>query len=424
MATEVEEMRHKLALVVKEREEFAAGFGAENLPTEDDERKLDAMMNGEADLRAELARVEKFSGASQPSGNGAAKANPAKTDGQARVATLGQQFVESQQYADAIAAYASADEKGQTRIPDGGKFNMSNLRVNSLLGSILGMNAALITGDSSTSAGAFVITDRDQELIRLGRKPIRIFDLISRMTTDSDLVDYVAELARTNAAAIRAEPTASGDGSGVAPESAFSFEVRQAAVKNVANWFPVTKQAVADVPQMRGIIDEELRDNLLEKLCDLVVNSSSGIIGLLQTSGRQSQAWDTNILTTTRKAKTIVGTVGREIPNAYVLNPADWETIDLLQDNEARYFYGGPAQVGIPRLWGLPVAEEEAVASSTGIVGNLMKARLWDRQQATLSISDSHADFFTRGLLAMLADLRAAFALRKPTAIVEIDLSA
>jgi HK97 family phage major capsid protein len=82
----------------------------------------------------------------------------------------------------------------------------------------------------------------------------------------------------------------------------------------------------------------------------------------LQTSGRQTQAWSTNILTTTRKAKTIVGTVGRARPNAYVLNPSDWETIDLLQDNEARYFYGGPAQVGVPRLWGLPVVEEEAMS--------------------------------------------------------------
>jgi len=418
MATEIEEMRQKLAVTVKERTEFAATFSVEKLPTEDDERKLDAMMNGEADLRGEILRVEKFAGAKATG----APPPPVRTGDRPQLVTLGQRFVGAEQYKQALTAFAP-----NGRIPEGGHFNMPSIEMNGLLGSIINMKAALITGDSSTSAGAFVITQRDPELIPLGRKPLRIFEVISRMPTDSDLVDYVAESARTNAAATRAEPTATGDNSGVAAESAFTFEVRQAAVKNVANWFPVTKQGMADVPQMQGIVDEELRDNLLEKLCDLIINglgTGSQFTGIVNTSGTQTQAWSTNILTTTRKAKTIVGTVGREVPNAYLLNPAEWEIIDLLQDNEARYFYGGPAQVGVPRLWGLPVVEEEAVVAGTGLVGNFMKARLWDRQQATLSISDSHQDFFTRGLLALLADLRVAFALRKPTAVVEMDLTA
>lgn len=424
MATLVEELRHKLDLTVKERKEFSASFELDKLPTEDDERKLDAMMNGEADLRTEIARVSKFEQAKAGNGGGPAdeRPNPARQTGKSplvTLVTLGAHFVESEQYKAAIQTFAP-----NKRIPEGGGFRMPAIEMNGLLDSILNMKATLITGDSSTSAGAFVITDRFPELQTLGRKPLRIFDVIRKLTTDSDLVDYVAQTSRTNAADIRAEATGSGDGSGVAPESATAFEVRSAAVKNVANWIPVTKQAIADVPQMRGIIDTELRDNLMEKLCDLIVNSTSGITGIVATSGTQTQAWSTNILETTRKARTIVSTVGRRIPNAYVLNPAEWEIIDLLQDNEARYFYGGPSQVGIPRLWGLPVVEEEVVVAGTGLCGDFQKCTLWDRQMASLSISDSHADFFTRGLLAMLADLRAAFALTQPTAIVEMDLTA
>lgn len=422
MATEVQEMRNKLRMVREERAKFAASFGPDNIPNEDDERKLDAMMNGEADLEAEIKRLERFESAAGGAGqrNADERPNPAKVATKA-LKTFGAHFVESEQFKVALASAAPTG-----KLADRSKFPMDPIAFKGLTELGIGqMNAALFTGGDSTSAGAFVIADRFPELVTLGRQPIRILDLIRILQTSSDLVEYVAQTSRTNNADTVAEATATGDDSGVKPESAAAFVVRNAPVVTIANWIPVTRQAVADVPQIRGIIDTELRDNLRETLADKVVNGTGGtdITGILQTSGRQTQSFSTNILTTTRKAKTIVRTVGRAIPEAYVLNPADWETIDLLQDNEARYFYGGPAQVGTPRLWGLPVAEEEAVASGTGIVGQFTKAILWDREAAQIYVSDSHADFFIRNLLAILAELRAAFALTQPTAIVEIDLT-
>jgi HK97 family phage major capsid protein len=271
------------------------------------------------------------------------------------------------------------------------------------------------------------VTDRFPEPQMIGRAPLRMRDIIRVLQTGVDLVEYVAQTSRTNAAATVAEATGSGDGTGVVPESAAAFEVRQAAVKTIGTWSPVTKQAVADVPQMRGIIDTELRENLDAKLEDQILNglgTGSELTGIYNTSNTQTQAWSTNILTTTRKAKTLVGTVAFRVPTAYVLNPADWETIDLLQDNEARYFYGGPAQVGVPRLWGLPVVEAAANVAGYALVGDFNKAILWDREQANVAISDSHNDFFTRLMLAIRADLRCAFAAVQPTAFVEIDVAA
>jgi hypothetical protein len=49
---------------------------------------------------------------------------------------------------------------------------------------------------------------------------------------------------------------------------------------------------------------------------------------------------------------------------------------------------------------------------------------LWDREQAAISVSDSHADFFVRNLIAILAELRAAFGVIRPPAFVAIDLDA
>jgi HK97 family phage major capsid protein len=330
--------------------------------------------------------------------------------------SLGEQFLNSpewQQYYNNLAPVGQISEKQRVQspkllVPSGFK--------------------GLITGDSSTSGGAFVTPDRTGIFEPLGRMPLRLRDIITVYTTGSDLIEFVRQTTRTNNAAIVAEATASAGSSGVKPESDMALEVVTTTVKTVANWMAVTRQALADAPRMRQMIDAELRDNLLEVVEDQILGTGNGtgltLEGLDGVSGTQDQAWSNDILETTRKARTLVRTVGRDTPTAYVMNPADWETIDLLQDNEARYFFGGPSQLGTPRLWGLPVVETEAQDAGNGWVGNFRKYALFDRQQSMISVTDSHSDFFIRNLIAVLAELRVAGAVIKPVAFVEIDLAA
>ncbi len=199
-------------------------------------------------------------------------------------------------------------------------------------------------------------------------------------------------------------------------------------VKTIAHWIPITKRALSDAAQVRTLIDAFLRYGLEEELEDQMIQgdgTGENFEGLGNVSGVQAQAWDTNVLTTLRKAKTKVRTVGRSMANAYLLNPADLETVDLLQDNEGRFYFGGPGGVGSASvLWGLPVIETEAVPAGVGYVGDFRKAILWDREQATIQMTDSHLDFFVRNLVAILAEMRAAFGVIQPNAFVEVDLTA
>lgn len=286
---------------------------------------------------------------------------------------------------------------------------------------------AVVTGGSSTSGGAFVVNERDTFFERTPFAPFNIFDLITRRGTRSDTIEYVRQTSRTNNAAPVAEATASGGGTGTKPESAFALEIVTTVVKTIAHWIPATKRALSDALQVRGIIDDELIEGLLDEMADQILNGDGlgeNFTGIAATTGTTQQAWDTNILTTTRKARTKVRTVGRASPTGYVLHPTDWETIDLLQDNEARYYFGGPSVLGTPRLWGLPVAEEERKTQGEGLVGDMRQCVLWDRADASISVSDSHADFFIRNLVAILAEQRAGFGIRRPAALVEIDLTA
>lgn len=284
----------------------------------------------------------------------------------------------------------------------------------------------LVTGASATSGGAFVVADQSGIYDNLGRKPLVLRDLISVRQTGSDAVEYVRMTSRTNNAAPVAEATATSDGTGLKPESAMAFLRVSTTVKTIANWVPATKRAISDASQLRGLIDDELRANLEETLEDQILNGDNtgeNFEGLDTVSGTQDQAYDTDLLTTTRKARTLVRTVGRAIPTAYVMNPTDWQTIDLLKDNESRYFFGGPSQLGTPRLWGLPVVECESQTAGNAWVGDFKKIVLWDREQGTISVSDSHSDFFVRNLIAILAEMRAALGIIRPSAFVEVDLT-
>lgn len=286
----------------------------------------------------------------------------------------------------------------------------------------------LLTGTSSTSAGAFVINDR-LNIVDPGtsRRPLTIRQLLTNGRTGSDTVEYVRQGAHTNNAAVVAEASATTGITGAKPESAMVFSIVTEAVKTIAHWIPATRRALADVGQLMTMINAWLYYGLEEKLETQVLlgdGVGDNFTGILNTSGITAQAWDTNILATTRKGRTKVRTTGRGMPSAYLFHPNDWQTIDLLQDNEARYLFGGPSVLGNPRLWGLPVVESEAITEGIGLVADWSLAALWDREQAQIMVSDSHSDFFTRNLIAVLAEMRAAFGVIRPAAFVSLDLTA
>ena len=284
-----------------------------------------------------------------------------------------------------------------------------------------------ISAQSSTSGGALVGVDRKPIVDMAFNRPLTIRDFIPIGLTNSDTVEFASETSQTNNAAPTAEATATADGTGAKPESAMAFEAAVAPVRTIPHWLPVTNQALADAAQLRTYIDNFLRYGIEEELEDQMISGSGSgqnFGGVLNASGTTAQAYSTNVLTTTRKGRTKVKVTGRARATAFVMHPNDWEAIDLLQDNENRYYYGGPSQLGSPTLWGLPVVESEAMTEGYAVVADWRLAILWERMQTVISMSNSHSDFFVRNLVAVLAEYRAAFALIRPKAFVICDLTA
>lgn len=292
----------------------------------------------------------------------------------------------------------------------------------------------LLTGASAISAGAFVESDRTGIYEALGRHPLSVRQLIDVRTTSSDTVEFVRQTVQVTQAAPVPEANvtdftgATGEISGEKPEATTRFERITETVKTIAVWIPATKRALSDAAQLRGLIDSELRDDLAEETEDQILNgddvtNSEDLPGLNNTANVLVQAFNTDIAITARKAITNLEVNGKQMPTAWLLNPIDVEAFDLLQDNEGRFYWGGPLAMMPQRpIWSVPSAKGFFQAQGTGWLANWRKAVLWDREQGSISVSDSHADFFIRNMIAILAELRCAFGVIRPSAFCQVDL--
>ena len=344
----------------------------------------------------------------------------------ARGGTIGEMFVRSPQMKQFLARFpGGVPESAKGLSTDPVKIPMGAAQIRALLTGRPAIGAALLTGDSATSAGAFVRTDYQDIYVPVAQRPLTIVDLIDVVSTESDLVEYVRQTARTNAAAPTAEATSTSDGA--KPESGTAFAKVTAGAETIAHWEPATKRALSDVGQLRGIIDQDLRYGLNEELEDQVVNGdgeSPNLTGIFNTSSIQTQAYTTDLFTTTRKAVTKMQTVAMEEPNGWTFNASDWETFELLKDDQGRFYFGGPFATGPRTLWGYPPTICHAMLSGHAFLANFRRCKLWMREGITITATDSHSDFFIRNLIAILAELRAAFGVTKPSAIVKLSLNA
>lgn len=333
--------------------------------------------------------------------------------------TMGEQFTESPEFKSWLKQAAPSG-----KIPErSGLPAMSPVSVDS---------KQLITGLSATSAGAFVVPDDTGIYEPIGRYPLTLRDLISVRQTSSDAVEFVrqttqvTEAAPTPEANIKYVTGATGEICGTKPQGEMEWERATEVVKTIAVYVGVTKRALADAAQIRGIIDQELREDCLDELeTQLITGNGVGenFTGLINQAGILVQLWNVNGLITCRQAITTLLVTGRQRPTAFLIHPLDWEAIDLLRDTTGRFIRGDPFGNGPNTLWGVPVVQSFHLPQGTAFLANWRKAVLWDREQATITMTDSHDDWFIRNIVAVLCELRAAFGLIRPSAFVEIDLA-
>ncbi|MFI6639956.1 phage major capsid protein [Streptomyces sp. NPDC050504] len=260
--------------------------------------------------------------------------------------------------------------------------------------------------------------------------PLMIANLLDRQTSDGTTLEYMRDTSGPqstwNAAAVVAE------GADKPKSGPFSFDLISTSLKTVAHWVPITRQAADDNSQLMGYINGRLTYGLEYKLDREILtgNGTTQMQGILTTSGigaYQPGVGNTDPkLITVRKAKT-QGELAMYPPDAIVMNPLDWQDIELDTDANGQFrVITSVTDSGAPmRIWGLTVVTSVAMASGTALLGGFrMGATLWERQGITILMTDSHAELFTANTLVVLAERRANVAVHTPLAFTKITFAA
>ena len=236
-----------------------------------------------------------------------------------------------------------------------------------------------------------------------------LLDVIGKVTTGANMVEWLRWMPNP-------APAAGLVPEGVAKqEMAMTPEAFSATLNTYAHWKGITRQALEDIPQIRSIVENRLRQGIFTAL-------EAQVIAAITASAADIPDVDggTDALAGIRAAVGVVQANGYGNPNAVLLNPADFASIDV---SASASTLNGPSAVG--NYWGLRPIAVPSVAAGTAYVGDFGTAvQLFTRGQTALYLTDSHADFFIRNVVLLLAEIRAHAAVTDPLAMAEVTWAA
>ncbi|MEL0099118.1 MAG: phage major capsid protein, partial [Opitutae bacterium] len=406
----------------------------------------------------ELGEVQKW--VSDGASSVAAEAD-VKADRRPHASTVGGAFVDSPEFKDL--------QGGRNGFTMRSPFELKSLLTKDVYGGLPGPGGA---GDFNAPE-MFGGVERDG-IVQLPQRSRRVRDLFPARTTNAAVVEYFRQTGyvissyasaqntprtiNSNAAGQQTDgwregtqawasaymvPERNADNTnfGAKPKSSLSFVGQQAPVRTIAHWEAAHRNVLSDEPQLRGIIDNELLYGLRLMEDQQILNgsgTSDELNGILNDTNIQSYIhpiyapdYIASAATPTtadtkadavRRALTLAYLANYE-PTGVIVNPMDWEDIELTKNSQGTYLLAMSVAAGAEqRVWRVPVIDTPAIAQGTALVGAFgTGAQLYDREAASIRISENYDDFFTRNAIVILAEERLALAVKRPESFVQIS---
>lgn len=320
------------------------------------------------------------------------------------VKSLGEMFTESEQYKEMIKKGAKVSDTVEIK-----SFHTKDL-------------------SSAVGSAGTLVQPLRAPMVTPYERPLRVRDLFGSSNTTSNAIEYVKETGYTNNAAAFGEFTSAG--ATEKPKSDLTFAIESVTVKNIGHWLPATRQIIEDAPQLQGYVNSRLLYGLkLAEETQLLYGDGIGenIEGVVP----QATAFNATVL---KSGDTKIDIIRRAITQSVlagypvdgiVLHPRDWEDIELMKGTNGHYIWVSVQDGGTTKLWKVNVVDTVAMTLGSFLVGAFgMGGTVWDRQQASIRISESHDKFFTKNMLAILAEERLALTIYRPESFVTGDFPA
>lgn len=275
------------------------------------------------------------------------------------------------------------------------------------------------------SAGSLIAPDVQQGPVLLPHRTMTVRQLLQPGHTSSNLVYFT----RMTGFANNAAPVAEG---AQKPESNITFAPDTAAVRTIAHWIPVSRQAFDDVPGMESLIDGEMRyglDYVEEQQLLFGDGTGENLKGLATqatpfampagyvpgaAAGSSRDKIDTLLQAIVQAELALLPATG------IILNTIDWANIISATDSTGQYLGNGPFGTLQGRsIWDLPIAVTMAMPQGKFMVGSLgTSAQIFDRLDAEVVVSSEDRDNFVKNTLTVRAEKRLALAVKRPAGII------
>lgn len=290
-------------------------------------------------------------------------------------------------------------------------------RLKAFAGGTLSINVENAITTAAGSAGGMIFHTEERDPVEIARRQLKIVDLISRGSTETDKVKYVKQTTRTDATGNVAEQ-------GTYPASSYGWSKAEADVRKIGHITHISEEAMADAAQLQTMIDTELRYGCELRLETQVLagdGTGENLNGLIPNATAFSAASglpDATRIDRLRLAILQVALADYSC-DGIALNPTDWAAIELLKDSNGRFIFGNPGTGNGPTLWGKPVVESNSMSAGEWLVGAFkMAATLYVRSDVEVLISSEHGTNFVEDMLTMKGRMRAALAVKRPASLV------
>lgn len=300
----------------------------------------------------------------------------------------------------------------------------ARLEVKTLLGNMETRSIVNATGQNQP----LVPDMRVPGIIMPGQRRLTIRDLLPVGRTQSNLVQYVSENVFTNNAGpqVSGSPTVAAEG-GTKNESDITFTLANAAVATLAHFILASKQVLDDAAMLQSYIEGRLMYGLKLEEEDELLNgdgSAGTLNGIFNQAAAYNRALTGTKLDILRRAQTQIALQEYDT-EFYVLNPQNWEEIELTKDSQNRYILARPESLAPPTIWGKPVVPTNSITVNYWLAANgSMAAQIWDREAASIELSREDASNFRQNMVTLLCEERLALTVYRTAAMVKGEFQA
>lgn len=336
--------------------------------------------------------------------------------------SVGRQVIESAAFKSAVAA-------------KGTHFSFSS-EIGTKVAATVDEGVGITNGQLNGAGGVLALPNYLPGIVDIRFAQLSVNELFAQGATDSPIVSYVKEATETVGAAARAEKAAIG-------QSDATFARVNEQVGNISAFFTITGEMLQDAPQTESFLSNRLVAQLSREEENEGLNGTGypALAGILGRSGMTTaiSAGTTGTLAAPMKLaeaifqqRTAIRTTAFVEPDAVVMNPTDWQYLQLAKDANTQYYAGGPftgaygtgGYSNVAALWGLRVVLSPRITSGVALVGGFNEcAQLFRRQGVVVEMTNSNEADFKSNLITVRATSRAGLACYRPSGFGKVTIT-